>query len=337
MFRNYRKDRCYVIAEIGGNFLNIEEAKRLIDEAYACGVDAIKLQTYQADTLSSKKAMFDFENTGNVPQYDLFRQYEISEEVHREVFDYAKVKNLDWFSTPSHESDVDMLDRLGVGAYKIGSDDAVNIPFLKYVAQTGKPIMLSTGMCTMREVRESVASILEEGNDKLFLFHAISSYPTRPENVNLLAMKSMIDEFPNIPVGYSDHTLGATAAICAAAMGARLIEKHFTYDKNAEGPDHMHSADPEEMKEVVDRIREFEMMKGNGIKRPADSERTPRLNTRKSIVLVKDIKRGERITLEHIAIKRPGTGIPPKHFDEILGRRVNKTLKKEDVLTWQHF
>jgi N-acetylneuraminate synthase len=337
MFKNYNKDRCYIIAEIGGNFTKLDQAKKLIDEAKKCGVDAIKLQTYKADTLSSKKAMFDFENTGNIPQYDLFKKYEISEKLHKEVFEYASSKNLDWFSTPSHQSDVDMLEKLGVGAYKIGSDDAYNIPFLKYVARTGKPIILATGMCTMQEVWESVYAILEEGNDHLFLLHAVSSYPAYPASINLQAIKSMIEEFPCIPVGYSDHTLGTTAIICAVAMGSKMVEKHFTYDKNAEGPDHMHSACPEEMKEIVDRIREFEIMRGNGIKRPAVSEKTSRINTRKSIVIGKDIKAGEKITKDHIVIKRPGYGIPPKYIEQVIGRMVSKNLAKEDVLKWEDF
>lgn len=334
MIQGRNKERCYIIAEIGGNFTTFEQAKRLIDEAAACGVDAVKLQTYKADTITSKKAIFDMENTGVVSQFDLFKKYEINEGLHREVFGYAQSKGLDCFSTPSHETDVEMLERLGVCAHKIGSDDAVNIPFLKYVAQMGKPIILATGMCTMEEVRESISAILEEGNNKIILLHAITSYPTHAENVNLLAMQSMMREFPGIDIGYSDHTVGTTACICAAAMGARVIEKHFTYDKNAEGPDHMLSADPKEMKEIVDAIREFEIMRGDGIKRPADSEKTTRINNRKSVVAAKAVKEGEMITKQHLAIKRPGYGIAPKYFEQIIGRRANKDLQPDDVLGW---
>lgn len=334
MIQGRNKERCYIIAEIGGNFTTFEQAKRLIDEAAACGVDAVKLQTYKADTITSKKAIFDMENTGVVSQFDLFKKYEINEGLHREVFGYAQSKGLDCFSTPSHETDVEMLERLGVCAHKIGSDDAVNIPFLKYVAQMGKPIILATGMCTMEEVRESISAILEEGNNKIILLHAITSYPTHAENVNLLAMQSMMREFPGFDIGYSDHTVGITACICAAAMGARVIEKHFTYDKNAEGPDHMLSADPKEMKEIVDAIREFEIMRGDGIKRPADSEKTTRINNRKSVVAAKAVKEGEMITKQHLAIKRPGYGIAPKYFEQIIGRRTNKDLQPDDVLGW---
>lgn len=232
----------YIIADIGGNFITFEQARELIDAAVACGVDAVKRQTYTAERISIKQAIFDMENTGIVSQYDLFKKYEIDEALHRQVFDYIKSKGLDWFSTPSHEADADLLEKLGVSAFKVGSDDAVNIPFLKYLARKGKLIILSTGMCTMEEVKELVATILGEGNSQLALLHAVTSYPTHPEHVNLLAMKRMMEEF-NLPVGYSDHTIGTVACVAAAAMGAVILEKHFATDKNADGPDHIVSAD----------------------------------------------------------------------------------------------
>jgi N-acetylneuraminate synthase len=328
-------NRCYIIAEIGGNFTTFEQAKTLVDEAFYCGVDAIKLQTYRAERVTSKNAIFDMENTGVIPQLELFQKYAISEELHKKIFDYIQSKHLDWFSTPSHETDVEMLERLGVGAYKIGSDDATNFPFLKYVARVGKPMILATGMCTLQEVREAAAAILEEGNDRITLLHAITSYPTHPEDVNLRAIQTMIHEFPGLNIGYSDHTIGTTACICAAAMGAMVVEKHFTHDKNAAGPDHILSADPQEMKEIVAKIREFELMKGNGIKRPADSEMLTRINNRKSIVIAKPLAEGEMITKEHLAIKRPGTGIPPKYLQQMNGCIVNQNLEIDDVLHWE--
>lgn len=334
MFRNYSKNHCYIIAEIGGNFTTFEEAKRLIEEASRCGVDAIKLQTYRADTVASVKAIFDMENTGVVSQHQLFKKYEVNENLHQEVFRYADSKGLDWFSTPSHETDVDLLEKCNVGAHKIGSDDAVNLPFLKYVARTGKPILLSTGMCTLEEVRQSVSVILGEGNDRLILLHAITSYPTHPENVNLLAMQTLMDAFPQFDVGYSDHTISPVASLCAAAMGARVIERHFTYDKRADGPDHMLSADPAEMKWLVDAIRAFEVMRGNGIKRPADSEKTTRRNNRKSLVAQQAVKAGERLTADKVAIKRPGDGIEPRFYEQVLGRVVSCDLDADAVLNW---
>ncbi len=238
MFRRYTHDRCYIVAEIGGNFTTFGEAQQLTDAAVASGVDAIKLQTYRAETVASRIAMFDMENTGVASQFDLFRKYEIDAQLHAEVFNYVKSKGLDWFSTPSHPADVDLLEKCGVGAHKIGSDDATNLPFLRYVAKTRKPIILSTGMCTLEEVREAVDAIVAEGNEKIIILHAITSYPTHPEDVNLRAMQTLMREFPQLDIGYSDHTLTPVAALCAVAMGARMIERHFTTDKNADGPDH---------------------------------------------------------------------------------------------------
>jgi len=334
MFRNYRDDHCYIIAEIGGNFTTFDQAKRLIDAARGCGVDAVKLQTYRADTITSTKAIFDMENTGVVSQHDLFKKYEVNETLHHDVFKYAGSKGLDWFSTPSHETDVDLLEKCGVGAHKIGSDDAVNLPYLRYVARTGKPVLLSTGMCTLEEVQESVDAILAEGNEKLILLHAITSYPTHPENVNLAAIQTLMRAFPQLDIGYSDHTLSPIACLCAVAMGARVIEKHFTYDKNADGPDHMLSADPAEMTWLVKAVRNFEIMRGSGIKRPAESEKITRRNNRKSVVLTRSMKAGERLTEQDIAVKRPGYGIGPKYFEQLVGRTVAADMEKDAVLTW---
>jgi sialic acid synthase SpsE len=334
MFRNFKANRCYIIAEIGGNFTSFDEARTLIDAAARVGVDAVKLQTYKADTVASRNAVFDMENTGVVSQHELFQKYEIDLDLHKAVFDYAANRGLDWFSTPSHETDVDMLESLGVGAHKIGSDDAVNVPFLRYVARTGKPVVLSTGMCTMEEVRDSVAAIRSEGVRQLILLHAVTSYPTHPEHVNLGAMQTMMREFPDLAVGYSDHTIGTTACICAAAMGAQVLEKHFTWDKDAPGPDHILSADPQEMRAIVDAVRSFEVMRGDGSKRPAASETTTRINNRKSIVMARSAAVGEPLTAEHLAVKRPGYGIEPKHLQDVIGRRLRQTLQADDVVTW---
>jgi N,N'-diacetyllegionaminate synthase len=335
MFENFKKNNCYIIAEIGGNFTTFDTARKLIDLSLEAGVDAVKLQTYKADTLASKQAQFDMENTGITSQYDLFKKYEISEEMHSDIFGYAQSKGLDWFSTPAHETDVDMLEKYGVGAYKIGSDDAVNQPFLRYVASKNKPIILSTGMCTLQEVRESVNCILQVGNEKIILLHAITAYPTHSKDVNLKAMQTLKNEFPMLDIGYSDHTLSPIACIAAAAMGAKIIEKHFTYDKNAEGPDHMLSADLAEMKYIVNSIRELEIMMGSGIKLPAESEKITRINNRKSIVSLKRINAGERIHIDDVAIKRPGFGIEPKFLDQILGRSVAKDIEKDSVIFWK--
>ena len=334
MFKKYSSSRCYIIAEIGGNFTTLDEAKRLVDAAAECNVDAVKLQTYTADTVASKLAMFDMENTGVVSQHEIFKKYEINEALHREVFAYAEDCDLDWFSTPSHVSDVEMLEKLGVGAHKIGSDDAVNHPFLKYVAGTGKPIILSTGMCTLEEVQGSVDVMLDAGVKELILLHAITSYPTHAQHVNLKAMQTLMDTFPGLAVGYSDHTLTPVASLCAVAMGARMIERHFTYDKNADGPDHMLSADPEEMSWLVNAIREYELMQGNGKKVPAGSEETTRKNNRKSVIAMRAMASGTRLEAEDITVKRPGYGIEPGFFDALIGRTLARDVKEDAVLSW---
>lgn len=324
----------FIIAEIGGNFLTFNEGKALIDKACEIGVDAVKIQTFRADTVTSKKAMYDMENTGKANQYELFKKFELSNEVHTQVFDYAKDKNILLFSTPGHQTDVDYLERYDMPCYKIGSDDVCNLPLIKYIAELGKPILLATGMCTMEEVRESVGAILGTGNNQLILLHCVTNYPTYPESVNLKAIETMRNEF-GLPVGYSDHTIGIYIPIAAAAMGACVIEKHFTLDKNAEGPDHMLSADPFEMKQIVDGIRIIEKARGDGVKRPAKSEMVTRKNNRKSIVAVKNISRGTMISRDMIDIKRPGYGIPPKYIELIVGRTAKKDIEAEDAITWE--
>lgn len=332
-----KSDRVYIVAEIGGNFTDYETAKVLIDQAKESGVDAVKLQTYKGETVASGRAVFDMENTGVVSQLEYFKKYEISEELHEKVFAYAKENGLDIFSTPAHITDVEMLERLGVDVYKIGADDVTNIPFLKNIAKLHKPIMLSTGMCVMQEIDDAVNAILEEGNDQIVIMHVVSLYPTRPEYVNLDAIHTLQREFPQFTIGYSDHTLGVDSCIFAAVMGAKVIEKHFTYDKNADGPDHMLSATCEEMRRLVDKIRIFEQMKGNGIKRPVADEIKNRRNNRKSIVSVRTIKQGERIKESDIDIKRPGIGIEPRYKGMIIGKKAIRDIEEDALLQWSDF
>lgn len=335
LFEDPKNKQTYVIAEIGGNFSTYGEAKELVDAAKDAGVDCIKLQTYRAATLATRTSMFDMENTGKIPQYEFFKKHELSEELHRMVFDYAQNKGLDWFSTPAHQTDADMLENLGVKAFKIGADDAVNIPLLKYIGEKGLPIFLSTGMCTLEEVKTSVSAILDTGNDKIVILHAVSGYPTYPEHVNLNAIKTLQSEFPVFPIGFSDHTLSALASICAVAMGAKVIERHFTLDKNATGPDHMLSSDPKEMKYFVESIRTVEKMFGSGVKAPIGPEIKNILNNRKSIVTIGGIKKGEFFNSDNISVKRPGSGIPPKFFEEIIGRKASRDIKEDTLISWE--
>lgn len=330
-------DKCYIIAEIGGNFTTYEEAKALIDAAKSSGVDCVKFQTFKAETISCKNQFFDMESTGKISQYEYFKKYEISEELHRKIIDYTVSVGLDWFSTPSHTTDLDLLIKLNVKAIKVGADDANNLPFLKEIAKTGLAIVLSTGMCTLEEVKEAVDTILKEGNNKIVILHTVSGYPTYPEQVNLNILNTYRREFPDFYTGFSDHTLSPLACIAAAAMGANVVERHFTLDKNAEGPDHIISATPEEMKYIVDSIREIEMMKGTGLKIPYGPEIKNRENNRKSVVAIKEIKKGEKLTEENIGIKRPGSGIEPKYYEQLLGKTANKDMSEDELLSWGDF
>lgn len=327
-------DRCYIVAEIGGNFTDLETAKLLIDQAAECKVDAVKLQTYRAETITSKEAVFDMENIGNISQQEYFKKFEISEEMHKEIFDYAKQKGLDVFSTPSHITDVEMLEKFHPDVYKIGADDLTNLPFLKEIAGFHKPIMLSTGMSTMEEIRAAADAILAEGNRDIIIMHVVSLYPTAPEYVNLNAIRTLQKEFPLFTIGYSDHTLGVDSCIFAAVMGAKVIEKHFTYDKKADGPDHILSATKDEMKHLVDQVRLFETMRGSGIKAPAGDEIKNRINNRKSIVVSRNVKKGECLTTDNTDIKRPGTGIAPKYLETVLGKCVKCDLEADTLLKW---
>ena len=335
MFRE--KKRVYIVAEIGGNFTDYDTATLLIDQAKESGADAVKLQTYKANTVASKQAMFDMENTGIIRQTEYFKKFELDMEMHEKVYAYARKMGLDIFSTPSHMSDVDMLEKLGTNVYKIGADDVTNIPFLKGVARLGKTIMLSTGMSTLEEVREAVNAILEEGNEDIVIMHVVSLYPTAPQYVNLEAIRTLQREFPQFTVGYSDHTLGIDSSIYAAVRGAILIEKHFTYDKQAEGPDHMLSATMDEMKTLVEKIRLYEEMRGHGVKMPMGDELKNRKNNRKSIVCVHGIKRGEVLTEDNVDIKRPGFGIPPKYKAVLIGKRAVRDIEDDTVIRWADF
>lgn len=324
---------CYVIAEIGGNFRTVDEARRLIDLAAASGVDCVKLQTFRAETLTTRDAVFEMENTGRVSQFALFKKYEVSRETHEAVFAYAASKGLFCFSTPSHETDADLLEELGSQAYKIGSDDAVNIPFLRHVARKGKPVLLSTGMCTLEEVRRSVDAILSEGNEQISLFHCTTSYPCHPDAVNLGALRSMQEAFA-FPVGYSDHTLGIDVCYAAAVLGAPVLEFHFTHDKKAEGPDHMLSKDPAETAELVRKVRLLPAIMGDGIKRPVPAELPQLRNNRKSLVVLRDVKKGAKLAPEDVGPRRPGTGIACEHYDAVLGKTAGRDLSAGAVLAW---
>lgn len=324
---------AFVIAELGYNFTTLEEALRSVDAAAEAGADAIKLQTFRAETVTTKVLGFPAE-AGSVNQYQEFKRYEISEDVHRPVFERARARGLVPFSTPSHVDDVELLERLGVELYKIGSDDLTNLPLLRHVAAKGKPIIFSSGMATLAEVDEAVRTFHEAGNRQLVLLHCVSNYPIQdPSVLNLRVIETYRRAFP-VLVGYSDHTTSLTAALGAVALGAVVIERHFTLDKRLAVPDAFFSADPAELAALVRALREMREMLGDGFKRPAATEATMRTDTRKSLVARRPIPKGKPISAEDLVIKRPATGILPRDYDTVIGRVARRAIDADEIITW---
>jgi len=324
----------FIIAEIGYNFKTAEQAKASIDAAIECGVDAVKFQTFRAETVTSRNTEFPAE-AGATNQFEEFQRYEISEALHRELFDYARSKKTVVFSTPSYFDDVDLLERLRVAVHKIGSDDLTNLPFIKYVAEKGKPIIFSTGMGTLAEVDEAVQTIRAAGNDQFVILHCVSNYPIQDLRVvNLNVIRTFRHAF-RVPIGFSDHTTTMAASLGAVALGASVIERHFTLDKRLDVPDAFFSADPGEMKALVRAIRELEQALGAGVKRPTPTEQAMRAETRKSVIARTDLQKGEVITTDKIIVKRPGTGVPPKLAHLVLGKRAKQAIRTDEVITWE--
>lgn len=324
----------FVIAEIGCNFSTFEEAAPMIEAAVEAGADAVKIQTFEPETVATANAVFDMENTGRVSQREIFSRYSIDDATHARIYDFAAERGVLLFTTPTHVRDLDRLEQWEQPAYKIGSDDSWNIPFLQETARRGRPVILSTGMATMTEVEESVEAVLGTGNRELILLQCLSDYPASSDDVNLKVMDTFRERFPDVPIGYSDHTIGPLISWAAVARGACVIEKHFTLDKKADGPDHALSADPSELDELVRGIRQIERALGDGIKAPTVGEKRNIPNNRKSVVTIAPIAAGELITPEMIDVKRPGDGIPPKFLDEIVGRRVADGVAAEVSLKW---
>ena len=324
---------CYVIAEIGNLFKNFEEAKRLIDSAKEIGINAVKFQTWDIETFTTKNNFFDFEATGHISQYELHKSLQISADLQHQIVDYAKKSNVTIFSAPSHMKDIELMEELDLPFYKIGSDLACHIPLLKEVAKLNKPIILSTGMCTLDEVRNSVEAILSTGNDQLAIMHCVADYPTKPEETNLSAISTLKNEF-DLPVGLSDHNIDPVIAIGAVSMGANLIEKHFRDSHNSSSPDDIVALDKDGFRKMIESIRLIEMTKGDGQKNPTKSEKVNLLTNRVSIVSMVEIKAGQTITKDLIDIRRPGTGIQPIHFDSVIGKKAKIDISKEEPITF---
>ena len=318
----------------------------MIDSAVEAGVNAVKFQTFKAKNVvsqSAEKAKYQKKTTGGKEsQFEMIQKLELSFDNFLKIKEYCDKKGIIFLSTPFDYESVDFLKDL-VPLYKIGSGEITNLPFLEYIAQKDKPIILSTGMANLSEVEEAVNVILSNQNcpnknafPPLTVLHCTTNYPTPYEEVNLNAMLTLKEAF-KLPVGYSDHTLGIEIPIAAVALGADVIEKHFTLDRNLPGPDHKASLEPDELKTMVKKIRNVEKALGNGIKKPTKNEIETMKVARKSLVAARNIKSGEIIKESDIIIKRPGTGILPKFKDIIIGMRVTKDIKKDDIFNWEDF
>lgn len=329
---------CFIIAEAGVNHNgDVNLAKKLIDAAKAAGADAVKFQTFHTDnmvTITAEKAQYQKNTTSSdETQYHMIKKLELHDDVFQELSEYAERRNILFFSTPFDEESVDLLFNIGVPIFKIPSGEITNFPLLKKIAEKKKPIILSTGMSTLGEVEDAVRYLKKNGAEEIILLHCSTSYPAPIHSVNLKAMETLRCAF-HVSVGYSDHTEGITIPIAAAAMGASVIEKHFTLDKNLPGPDHLASLEPHELSAMVTAIRDVERAMGNGIKTPTAEEEVVKRIARRSIVAKNDIQAGEILTEAVLAIKRPGTGIEPRYLDVVSTLKAKRAIEKDQVISW---
>lgn len=329
----------YVIAELSANHNgNIERAFETIKAARDSGADAIKIQTYTADTMTIDCDTEEFMIRGGLwdgyKLYDLYKWAETPFEWHKAIFDYAASIDITLFSTPFDESAVDLLESLDTPAYKIASFEATDLPLIRYVASKGKPMIMSTGMCSEQEIEEAVAAAREGGCKELVLLHCISSYPAPIDQANLKQMSNLAKRFNSMP-GLSDHTLGTTASVAAVALGACLIEKHFTLSRQDKGPDSEFSIEPAELKRLSQDTHDAWVALGNaGFDRQKAEESSKRY--RRSLYFVKDMKAGQAISELDIRRIRPGYGLAPKHFDEVIGLTVKADVQRGTALQWEH-
>lgn len=336
--------KVFIIAEGGVNHNgSLATARELINAAANAGADAVKFQTFRAGeivTKTSEKADYQIKNTGmDESQYSMLKNLELPESGLKELFYYCKEKNIIFMSTPFDKESADFLDGLGMNIFKIPSGEITNNALIKHIASKRKPIMLSTGMSYLEEVGKAAGWINEvwgnlNNKPQLTLLHCVSNYPADVNDVNLRAMETMKTAF-GLPVGYSDHTRGIEVPVAAAAMGASVIEKHFTLDRTMEGPDHKASLEPQELREMVRAIRNVERAMGDGIKRPAKSEEHMRSIARRSLVAARTINAGDTITSGDIAVKRPGTGINPEYIEVLVNMKAARQIDEDSVINWE--
>lgn len=329
----------FIIAEAGVNHNgSVELAKKLIDVAVDSGVDAVKFQTFKAEKLVSKdakKAEYQQKNIDNNDdsQYNMLKKLELDLDTHKELMAYCNSKNIMFLSTPFDSDSIKLLDSLGLTIFKIPSGEITNLPYLREIGSLDKKVILSTGMTDIGEIEDALNILLKAGTEKenITILHANTMYPTPMEDVNLKAMVTIGKTF-NVTYGYSDHTLGIEVPTASVAMGASVIEKHFTLDKTMEGPDHKASLEPDELKAMVKAIRNIEKAMGNGIKKPSKSE-TPNIEiARKSIVANGSIKKGELLTENNLTVKRPANGISPMRWDEVVGSVAQKDYNEDELI-----
>ena len=338
----------YVIAEMGVNFYDtakalgitpLDAAKLYIDKAADAGVDCAKFQSYKAGTIVSKNspAYWDLTKEPTRSQYELFLKHDaFGEEEYRELCNYTHSKGLDFTSTPFDYASADYLESM-VDFYKISSSDISNLPFIRHIARKGKKVMLSVGASYMSEVDEAVRALREEGCKDIVLLHCVLSYPTLPEDANLRVITTLKEAYPELIVGFSDHVApdpGMLTLATAYMLGAEVIEKHFTLDKSLPGNDHYHAGDPDDFRKAIEGFRWIDRVLGFPEKTVLPCEEIPRREARRSLVLTRSVKAGERIEASDLMAKRPGTGIPPRFADLVAGRKAQRDLEEDTVLTW---
>jgi N,N'-diacetyllegionaminate synthase len=331
-------NRILIIAEAGVNHNgDLPLAKQLIDVAAEAGADLVKFQTFNADRLvtrKAKKADYQTQTTGSIEtQHQMLSRLELSAAMHEELIAHCAARNIGFFSTGFDNESVDLLVRLGQNHFKIPSGEITNLPYLRHIGHFGKAVILSTGMATLGDIEAAIAVLEQAGTPRTLItvLHCTTEYPTPMTEVNLRAMQGIKAAF-GVSVGYSDHTPGIEVAIAAAALGATVIEKHFTIDRNLPGPDHKASLEPDELKAMVMAIRNIEIALGDGVKRITPSEARNKPIARKSLVASKIIKMGEVFSAENISSKRPGTGISPMRWDEVIGRAAWRDFSNDELI-----
>ena len=329
----------FIIAEIGVNHNgDVQLAEKLIKEMAKAGCNAVKFQTFQTKNLvtrTAEKAAYQKSNIGtSESQFDMLKKLELSESEFFYLKSICEQNSVEFMSTPFDESSVDMLEKIGVLRYKLSSGDITNKRLLQYVARTEKPMILSTGMCDLEEIKEAISWVKEIGNNKITLLHCTSNYPARFEDINMNALQNM-KKFFGLPVGYSDHTKGTEISTMAVALGASVIEKHVTISKELPGPDHQASLDIAEFRQMLKSIRNIEKAFGNGEKTAAENEYNTRMVARKSIVVTRNLPEGHVLKAEDLDIKRPGDGIPPKYLDLLPGKKLLKNATEDTTLYFE--